>query len=500
MITKQAGQLGSIVFAFLLSLALGPTNTDAMGRVPPRPEEIAFAPLQFVPPKAADYRHVLSNGVAVYLAPSHEFPLINVQFTFKGGGFLDPSDKVGLTSAVGSMMRRGGTTGIKAADMDEGFDFLAAQASTYSRGTQSGATLNCLKSNFDASFKLFLDMMRNPGFQQDRLEIYKAEVIESLKQRNDDADPILNREWNALLYGRDHFEAAEPTRQSIESMTRDDLLGMHKRIFHPAPGQLFIAVTGDFDESDLLSKLEQAMNGWEPGAAIGDPPPPTATLTPGVYHVEKDIPQGKVIIGLRGIKRDDPDYFPLLVMDYILGGGGFTSRITNRVRSDEGLAYHASSDMQPRVWYPGELRAEFQSKNSTVALAIKIIMEEFARIAKEAVSEQELEIAKNSFIETFPRTFESKPGMLAVFVNDEMTNRPADFWQTYREKVRAVTVADVQRVAQKYLRSDEVAILVVGKWEEIAADDSQRASMKEFFAGKVTHLPPRDPLTLEPAQ
>ena len=484
--------------ALALALCLG-SSRAAVADIPPRPEEIQFAPLKFEPPKASDFRHELSNGVVVFLAPSKEFPLINMTLNFKGGGFLDPDDKVGLASAMGAMIRRGGAASMSASELDEEFDFLAAQVSSTAGGTQSGASLNCLKSNLDACMKLFVAMVREPGFQQDRLDLYKSEVIEALKQRNDDADPILSREWNALMYGREHFESTEPTLQSIQSITRDDLMAMHKRIFHAAPGNMYIAVTGDFEIKDMLDRLEKAFGDWSPGEAVGDPPAPNASFQPGIYHVEKDIPQGKVYIGIRGIKRDDPDYFPMLIMNHILGGGGFTSRITNRVRSDEGLAYSAGSSMQPRIWYPGEIRASFQSKNATVALATKIILEEMTRIAGALVTEQELEVSKNSFIETFPRTFESKAGMLALFVSDEMTNRPKDFWQTYRDRVRAVTIEDIQRVAKKYLKPEQMAIMVVGKWDDIAAGDiNKRATMNEFFGGQVTHLPLRDPLTLEP--
>ena len=168
------------------------------------------------------------------------------------------------------------------------------------------------------------------------------------------------------------------------------------------------------------------------------------------------------------------------------------------MRSDEGLAYHASSGISPNVYYPGEFAAVYQSKNPTVALAAKIVMEEINRLRNEPVSEQELNVAKNSYIETFPRTFESKPGMLAVFVNDEMTHRPKDYWATYRDKIKAVSAQDVQRAAQKYLTPDKVAIVIVGKWDEIAKGDMNgRANMQEFFNGDVTHLPLRDPLTLE---
>lgn len=487
----------SSLIAAAMSLVIG--SSPAFGQsIPPRPEEITFAPLKFEPPKAEQYRHTLSNGVVVYLAPSSEFPLVNIAFMFKGGDYLDPADQVGLGAATGTMMRQGGAAGMSPAELDERLDFLATTANVSVGSTSSSASLNTLKSNLDESLALMMNMLRNPAFDQKRLEVIKADWIEKLKQRNDSADSILNREWNALLYGSDHFEAAEPTKQSIESITRETLIAMHKRIFHPAAGNLYIAVTGDFNEKDMLARLEHALEGWAAGEVPGDPPAPTATFKPGVYQVEKDIPQGKIAIGLRSVKRDDPDYFPMLLMNNILGGGGFTSRITNRVRSDEGLAYDAGSRMTAGPWFPGEFEASFQSKNSTCALAIKLIMEEIANIRTKPVTAEELDVAKRSYIETFPRTFESKPAMLNVFISDEMTHRPEGYWQTYREKVNAVTPADIQRVAQKHLVPENMAIFVVGKWDEIYAGDLDgRATMREFFNGEVTHVPLRDPLTMQ---
>lgn len=493
--------LTSLITAAIVTLSSLSISGFAASDLPPHPDQITFAPLVFDPPQAEEYRHTLSNGVVVYMAPSHEFPLIDLSFTFRGGSYLDPSDKIGLAATTGAMIRRGGSASLSARELDEEFDFLAAQVSSFCGDVMSGASINSLKSNFDQSLALFMDMVRNPRFQEDRLAVYKSEVIEAMKQRNDDADPILSREWRSLLFGSDHFEAALPTRKMIESITVEDLRAMHQRIFHPAPGNLIVAVSGDFDPDEMLARLEQAFADWEPRETNGDPPQPSATLTPGIYHVEKDIPQGKVFIGMRGLKRDDPDFIPAMVMNHILGGGGFTSRITNRVRSDEGLAYAAGSSLTPKVWYPGEFRVTFQSKNETVALATKLVFEEIQRIRSEGVTPEELEIAKNSFIETFPRMFESKPAMLRVFVTDELTNRPKDYWHTYRDRVRAVTAEDVQRVATRYLQPENMMILVVGKWDEIAKGDRNgRASMSEFFNGNVTHLPLRDPLTLEPLQ
>jgi zinc protease len=340
-------------------------------------------------------------------------------------------------------------------------------------------------------------MLRTPAFDEKRLETSRARVLESLKQRNDDASSILGREWKRLVYGTNHFEATEPTDRTVAAISRDRLAEMHRRIFHP--GNMIVSVSGDFDEKEMLADLQKAFAGWERGAAVADPVPPTAVLQPGLYHVPKEIPQGKVVMGSRAITRDDPDAIPFLLLNEILGAGGFTSRLMQQVRSNEGLAYSVRSALAPRVAYPGDFRAGFESKNATVALAAKIVMEQIAKMREELVTDDELETAKASLIETFPRQFESRPQMLRVFVNDEWTKRPKDYWKTFRDKVRAVTREDLKRVAVKHLDPEKMAILVVGDWENIAPGDlEKRASMNDFFGGKVKHLPLRDPLTLEP--
>ncbi len=472
-------------------------STATAAALPDRPEKIAFQPLAYEPPAAADFRHVLPDGTVVYLAPSHEFPLVNLTITFKGGASLDPADAPGLAGLTARMVREGGTAKLSPAELDETLDFLATEASVSANETFTTASLNTLKSNFDESLGLFLDMLRTPRFDQGRLDTAKARAIEGLKQRNDDAASILSREWKRLVYGTDHFESAEPTGASVEAISRDRLTEMHGRVFHP--GNAIVAVSGDFEPQEMLTKLEKAFTGWERGGVAPDPVQPTATLEPGLYHVPKEIPQGKVVLGCRSIERDDPDAIPLLLLNEILGAGGFTSRLMQQVRSNEGLAYSVRSTITPRVTYPGDFRAGFESKNATVALATKIVVDEIRKVREELVTDDELETAKRGLIETFPRQFESKPQMLRVFVNDEWTSRPQDFWKTFRSKVDAVTREDLQRVARKHLDPEKMAILVVGDWGEIAKGDlDKRATMNDFFGGAVKHLPLRDPLTLEP--
>ena len=500
--------IGAIALVLLASPRPGPAAAPAASApapaapgpaaaLPARPEQITFGPLAFEPPEAATYRRTLPDGTVVYLAPTHEFPLVNLSITFKGGASLDPADVPGLAALTARMTREGGTAGRSPAELDETLDFLATESAVTANETFTTATMNCLKSNFDESLRLFLAMLRTPAFDAGRLETAKARLLETLRQRNDDASSILGREWKRLVYGTDHFESAEPTATTVAAITRDRLAAMHARIFHP--GNAIVAVSGDFEEREMLAALEKAFAGWDRGAAVPDPAKPDAVLTPGLYHVPKKIPQGKVVMGCRSIVRDDPDAIPLLLLNDILGAGGFTSRLMQQVRSNEGLAYSVRSTLTPRVTYPGDFRAGFESKNSTVALATKIVLEQIRNIREDLVTEEELETSKRGLIETFPRQFESKPQMLRVFVNDEWTGRPADFWRTFRRKVDAVTREDLRRVARKHLDPEKMAILVVGDWDEIArGDQGGRATMAEFFGGRVTHLPLRDPLTLAP--
>jgi zinc protease len=465
--------------------------------IPARPEGIAFEPLFFEPPAAASFRRTLPDGTPVYLAPTHEFPLVTVSVTFKGGASLDPADLPGLAALTARMVREGGTVGRKPAEFDETLDFLATDVGVTANDTFTTATMNSLARNFDESLALFVEMLRQPGFDASRLDTAKARLREGLKQRNDDASSILGREWKRLVYGPDHFEAAEATDKTVAAIVPEKLAALHRRIYHP--GNAIIAVSGDFDAEEMLGKLAKAFAGWERGEVAPGPTSPTAVLAPGLYHVPKKIPQGKVLIGCRSIVRDDPDAIPLLLLNEILGAGGFTSRLMQKVRSNEGLAYSVRSSLTPKVDYPGDFKAGFESKNATVALATKIVLDEIRAVRDELVTEDELATAKDGLIETFPRQFESKPQMLRVFVNDEWTKRPADFWKTFREKVALVTREDLRRVAREHLDPAKMAILVVGDWDEIAKGDlAKRASMQEFFGGEVKHLPLRDPLTLEP--
>lgn len=484
------------------SAAAAPPVAEPAPAIPARPGDLRYGELHFKVPEAAAYRHQLSNGVVVYVAEDHALPLVDVVLAVRVGDFLDSPEKVGLASLAGAMMRRGGTESLSADDFDQKADFLAANIDSYTASMRGGASLNCLSRVLDPSLDLFFDMLRHPRFDEGRLEVAKSNLIESMKQRNDDPGDILDREWDWLLYGEDHFSVRQTTAPDLARISRQDLVDFHRAYWRPQ--NMILAVSGDVDTKRVLAALERRFAGWQAdGPRVPWPPPaPTHLPTPGLYSVEKDVPQGRVVIGHLGAQRhgwDDPDTFPLALMNDILGGGGFTSRITRRVRSDEGLAYRVSSSFQVGQFWPGDFRVQYDSKNPTVALAAKIVVEELEKIRQQPVTAEELATAKSSYVSALPHLFESAEKIAGTFAEDDYLGRPHTYWQGYRRRVEGVTAADVLRVAQKYVQPDRLVVLVVGKWDEIAAGDADhRASMQEIDGGAVVHLPLRDPLTLKP--
>ena len=496
--------LPAILVVLLASAALAagqPHPVPETSPIPARPEELVFDELEFDVPQGDSYRYRLSNGVLVYVAEDHTFPLVNLGIRLRQGSYLEPSDEVGLAGLTGRLIRTGGTESSTPEDFDEQVEFLAARLSSYGGDAQAGAGLRCITPVLGESLELFFDMLRYPRFDAERFEIEKGNLLESMRQRNDDADDILGREWGWLLYGRDHYSSRRMTQSNLERITRNDLVAFHEKYWRPE--NMIVNVSGDVDTDAFLTTLEGYLKDW-PGQGADNhwpPPQPTHAPAPGVYHVEKDIPQGKVRISHRVPQWTDwknPDRAAIQVMDEILGSGGFTSRIVKRVRSDEGLAYSVRSSFSFDALEPGTFTISFQSKNATVALAAQIALEEVRRMQSAPVSVEELAVAKSSLVETFPRRFESASQIASIFSTDAFFDRAHDYWQLWRSEVEAITLDDVLRVAKTYLKPEEVVFLVVGKWEEISPGDPDgRASMQAFFRGEVTHLPLRDPLTLE---
>jgi zinc protease len=464
------------------------------------PKKLSFPPFVFQPPKAEPYRVPLKSGPVAYIASDRELPLVNLVITIRTGDWVEPDGKEGLTDLCGNLLTRAGTASRTAQELEERLAFLAANLGSSIQGANGSVSLNLLSKDLDEGLAIIREVLTQPRFQQDRIDLQKQQTLQLMKQRNDDSSNIEGFETGYLAYGEKFWDNRHQTAASMESITREDLLAFHKRWFFPS--NFVVTASGDFDRAEMVQKLEKLFADWP---WTGTPPPPIpqdlVMAEPGIYLVNKDVNQGRVVMQLPGIMRDNPDYFPLIIMNDILGGGGFTSRLVNRVRSDEGLAYAVSSSFPGGVYFPYAFRAAFQSKSATVAYATAIIIEEIKRIAAEPVKPDELESAKRGFIDRLPRSFSSKAQVVAVLAGEEFTGRyqtDPEYWQNVVAKISAVTQEDVQRVAKKYLTPERLVILVVGNKEEILKGHPNHA-VKLTDLGKLTELPLRDPLTMKPA-
>ena len=481
-------------------IASAPAAWGAAKEIPQHPRELKFSPLDYDPPSPANHRHELPAGAVAYVVEDHQLPLVSISMTIRTGGYLTEADNTGLASMTGSQMRAGGTQTVSARDFDEEAAFLASNIGSSIGATSGSATVDCLKSNLEPTLKLFFDMLKSPSLDEERLKLAQARQLQGMERRNDRTAGVERREFSRLLRGDNHFSTRRATKSTVESVTRERMMEFHQRYY--APESMIFAVSGDVDAKEIVARLGREMTeGWPASDPdIPKVPAPEYEPAPGIYMVNKpDVNQSRIAIGHLGIQRDNPDRFAVDIMNQILGGGGFTSRIMQRVRSDEGLAYSAATSFRGGTYYAGTFRTGFQSMNPRCAQATAIVLEELERIRQEKVSAAELTIAKNYSIEIFPRFFATASAVAGTFADDEYTGREKGYWEKYRGRVAAVTRDDVLRVAQNYVHPDKLVILGVGKVDEILAGnpDKPKFQFKTLAKGvEIRHIPLPDPLTM----
>jgi len=470
--------------------------------VPNRPEKLSYPELNYQPPRPEDYRVALKSGPVAYVVEDRELPLLNVVVYVKTGEYNDPAEKSGLAELAGYLIARGGTATRTAEDLEERLAFLAARLDSGVGDTQGSVSLNLLSKDTAEGLKILREVLTAPRFQEDKVALRKQQLFQAMQQRNDDSSAIEARETAYLAFGEDFWSNRKTTPKTIDAIDAADLKSFHQAWFWPS--NFVVAVNGDFERAKMIQELEKLFADW-PFTGRGAMPIPTNThfASPGAYILDKDVNQGRVTFLLPGITREHPDFFAVSVMNDILGGGGFTSRIMNRVRSDEGLAYSAFSRFPGGVYFPLTFSAGFQTKSRTVPYASSIVLEEITRVASTPVEEYELTTSKNGFIERFPRTFATKTQVANQFAQDEFTGRYPkypDYWQKYRSRIESVTREEVRRVGAKYLgETNQLVVVIVGQKEEVLRGHPNHAvQLKDLVNGKITDLPQRNPLTLEP--
>ena len=459
-----------------------------------RPSELTYPPLKYDPPSPKDFRTIYSGNIRAYVEEDHSLPLFNITALLNFGDIYVPRDKTGLTNLLSATLIKGGTASREGSAIEERLDFLGGSLNFRVGERTSQLSLSVLSKDLDEGLALFFDVLRNPAFREDEVNLARARLIEQLRQANDQPSMVLSREYERLLYG-DQPLTWQPTKATYEAVTPADLKAAHDLYF--VPGNVILAASGDFSKAELKAKIEKLAAGWKnhtirfPALVKTFPSP-----EPGVYFVQKAINQGYISLGHLGLEDSNPDYFAVQVMNFILGGGSFTSRITTKVRSNEGLSYNQGSRFTYRWGYPGTFTGYVQTKSATVGYAISLILDEINRIRREPVSDSEMETAVNYYLESFADGFQNPQSTMSSFATLEMTGKPLDYYATYRNKIKAVTEAKVQQVAQKYLRPDRAVVLIVGDWDPCNKGSDKWTGPLDKL-GKVHRIALRDPMTGE---
>lgn len=489
--------------ALLAVLLLGAPALHSQD-IPAGPDKLKYPPLKFEVPDAAAMRTVLSNGTPAYLIEDPALPIVDLRIIIRGGSFDEPKGKEGVADLTADLMRTGGTATRDPNVVDEEIDFLAANVGIGVEDVSGSATLSILSKDFDKGLAILMDLLRNPAFRQDKLDTLKAQTLDGIKSRNDRTAGIEAREVNLMFYGPGYPINKLSTKASIESITREDLQAFHKAWVHPS--RFLVAAAGAFKKDALVAKLEAAFKEWPAAAAAEGPvtaPKVTHEAKPGIYCFNKEgknINQGRVTMGHLGVDLRHPDVQAIRVMSYILGAGGFSSRLMQRVRSQEGLAYDVRSDLRPGLVYPFPFKIVFQSKSESCAYAASLCLEEIAKIRKEGVSAEELKAAQQFYLDAFPGLFFStKMQTAGTYAQAELLGFPKDYYVTYREKIAKLTPDDIKRVANEHLHPEKFAWVVVGNIAAIQAGDKTHA-VKLADLGTVVPVPLADPFTLERLQ
>lgn len=421
------------------------------------PRAVAFPPLAFEVPKSE--RAVLENGMVVYLLEDHELPLVNVTAYVNVGSVYEPADKVGLASLTGAVMRSGGTLETPPEKLDGELEFMASSIESSIGADAGNLSLSTLAKNLDRTLELYAQVLTAPAFREDRLKIAVNKTVEALRRQNDDPKGVADRELRKALYAG-HPLGRHPKVDTVKRISRDDLVAFHRRYYHP--NSIILAVSGDFKKSELLAKLTTLFGSWRREEVafpqVGEPAP---AAKPETLFARKEVSQSVIRMGEMGIDKNNPDLYALRVMDYILGGG-FTSRLTQEIRSNQGLAYNVDSTFDVGRRFIGTFGAETETKSESTVRAITLMRDIIAGMTAAPVTDQELALAKDAIINSFIFGFTRPDVVVNQQARLEFFGYPKGYLEKYRDNIARVTKDDVLRVARKYLHPDKMVLVVVG--------------------------------------
>ena len=441
-------------------------------KLPPDP----LGPISFEIPKP--FQTTLENGLRLIVIEHERLPLVSYRLAFQSGDINDPAGWTGLSSAMMSMLSEGTEqyTSLQLAEKTERLGAGISASSSDDFAIVSASSLSLYSSEI---LQLMAEVVLRPTFPESELDLYRRNTVEHLKFQRSQPGFLAGEQASRLIYGDHPYSTVSPKATDVERLTRDSLIDFHARTI--IPNNAIFIVVGDVKRDEVIAEITELFGDWRPGEAPASefPLPPTRSERSLTIVDRPGSAQSNIVLANLGVSRSHPDYFPLIVMNQVLGAGA-SSRIFMNLREEKGYTYGAYSRIEFKR-LAGEVEATAEVRSAVTGDSLREFFFELDRIRKEDVGSAELADSKNFLTGVFPIRAETQEGLTNLIVNQYLYGLPEDYLQTYRQNVEAVTAEEVRRVAKTHLRPEEMAIVIVGDAQEVLPQVSQYAPTVEVF-------------------
>lgn len=424
------------------------------------------------------FETTLDNGLRVVIIENERLPLVSFRLAFHIGDVNDHEDMTGLSSAMTSMLTEG-TESYSSLQLAEKIERLGSSISASASDDFTIVAASALSLYSSEILHLLAEVVLRPTFPESELDLYRRNTIENLKFQRSQPGFLANEQAARLIYGEHPYSKVSPTAEDIEKLDRETLVSFHAATF--VPNNAMFIVVGDVNRDEFIAELNELFGDWQQGKVDQKvfPEPPKRVSRSLTIVDRPGSAQSNIVITNLGVKRIDPDYFPLIVMNQVLGAGA-SSRVFMNLREEKGYTYGAYTRLESKQ-LAGDFEATAEVRTAVTGDSLKEFFYELERIRIDEVGEGELQDAKNFLTGVFPIRAETQEGLTNLIVNQQLYGLPEDYLQTYRENVDAVSISDVQRVAVKHIRPNEMAIVIVGDAEEVLPQVRGYADSIEIF-------------------
>ncbi len=424
------------------------------------------------PPVAVE-RWTMANGLVVLLVERHTIPAVEAHLVIKTGSVADPSGREGLAALTADLLTKGTATR-SAVEIAEAIDFIGGSVTAQASDDVSALTLTALKKDLPTALGVMADVLLHPAFPPAEVERQRRDTLSGIREAKDDPEDVAEKAFAPLVFGPHPYR--HPVwgfETTVPLLTREEVVAFHRTYYRP--NNAILALVGDLGSREARRLVQGVLGAWEKAAVpplIVPPAPPVAEKT--VSLIEKDLTQATIVLGHLGIARNDPDFYPVTVMNYILGGGGFASRLMTTIRDNRGLVYGISSGFDAKR-FPGSFSVNLQTKTASADEAIGAVLEEIRRIREGGGTEAELRAAQDYLAGSFPLRLDTNAKLAGLLATVEFYGLGLGYFEDYPRAIRAVTLDDVRRVAVKHLDPERYVLVVVGKTSELALTPTAKA-------------------------